>query len=132
MNYSIDWDGPGERESPPQRKHQTLEDVIADMKNCSEQYHNGLRLEPQTIGHVFDAFTYELSFYADQSSQEEMAIKTIVALIRNRAEQAGSNYHWSNKDDPHNNGQFLHLGAQTALNNLADQIEKDMLPNDPR
>jgi hypothetical protein len=59
---------------------------------------------------------------------EERAIKTILQLIRNRAEQAGSNYHWSHKDDPYDNGQFLHLGAQTALNNLADQIEKDMLP----
>lgn len=49
-----------------ERKHQSLEDVIADMENCAEQYHNGLRLEPQTIGHVFDAFTYELSFYADR------------------------------------------------------------------
>jgi hypothetical protein len=47
-----------------ERKHQTIEDVIADMEACAEQYHHGLRLEPQTIGHVFDKFTYELSFYA--------------------------------------------------------------------
>lgn len=52
------------------RKHQTLDDVIADMENCAEQYHNGLRLEPQTIGHVFDAFTYELSFYTPGALQE--------------------------------------------------------------
>lgn len=46
-----------------ERKHQSIEDVIADMEACAEQYHNGIRLEPQTIGHVFDTFTYELSFY---------------------------------------------------------------------
>lgn len=54
-----------------QRKHSSIEDVIADMEACAEQYHNGLRLEPQTIGHVFDSFTYELSFYAPGTSLQE-------------------------------------------------------------
>ena len=67
---------------PPARKHQTLEDVISDMENCSEQCHNGLSLEPQTLGHVFDAFTYELSFYAEQALSEK-----VDAEIRKRLER---------------------------------------------
>lgn len=66
-----------------QRKHSSIEDVIADMEACAEQYHNGLRLEPKTIAHVFDSFTYELSFYTTGALLQEC-----LRRVRLRADDA--------------------------------------------
>lgn len=62
MNYSVDWDGPGERDG------RSLGEIIADLDAVAENFRKGWRAEPPTMAALFDRVVRELRAIQDSQT----------------------------------------------------------------